>query len=127
VFLGEEVDSTLVTKKIRGESVGNADYVPPAAALRVSSKPSELGQKGNKRAEPFCVFFEAKGHWAQDCKRLTSVTERRDKVKSTDRCFLCLNRGHSAGACSKTGKVFCSKWKKEHHQSVCMDKETTTS
>jgi hypothetical protein len=86
-FLGEEVDSTLVTQKIRGESIGNAGYVPSAAVLHVRSKPSKLGQRGNKRREPFCVFCEAKGHWAQDCKRVTSVTERRDKLKEYPSLF----------------------------------------
>ena len=84
-FPGEEVDSTLVTQKICGESIGNAVYVPSAAALHVGSKPPKSGQKGNKRAEPLCVFCEAKGHWAQDCKRVTSVTERRNKLKSSHR------------------------------------------
>jgi len=73
------------------------------------------------------VFCESNGHWAQHCKALTDVKERIEKLKSANRCFLCLNRGHHTHACSKRGKVFCSKCKKEHHRSVCMDKETTTS
>jgi len=70
-----------VTQKIRGESIGNTGYVPSAAALHVSSKPNKFGQRGDKRAEPFYMFCEAKGHWRQDCKRVTSVTERREKLR----------------------------------------------
>ena len=56
-------------------------------------------------------------------KTVTDVKERVEKLKSANRCFLCLNRGHHTHACSKRGKVFCSKCKKGHHRSVCMDKK----
>jgi hypothetical protein len=56
---------------------------------------------------------------------VTDVKERIEKLKSANRCFLCLNRGHPTHACSKRGKVLFSKCKKGHNRS--MDKETTTS
>jgi hypothetical protein len=72
------------------------------------------------------VFCECNSHWAQGCKVVTDVKERIEKLKSANRYFLCLNRGHHTHACSKRGKVFCSKCKKGHYRSVYMDKETTT-
>jgi hypothetical protein len=124
VFLGEEVDGALVAQKICGESIGNTGYIPSAAALHVSSKQPKFGQKGRNKAEPFCVFCEAKGHWAQDCKRVTTVTERHEKLKSTHRSFLCLNRGHNAGACNRRGKVMCTKCRGAHHRSICTEADT---
>jgi hypothetical protein len=56
-FLGE-VDGALVNQKIRGESIGNAGYIPSAATLHVSSNRPKIGPKGKNRAEPFCVFFK---------------------------------------------------------------------
>ena len=44
--------------------------------------------------EPFCVFCECNSHWAQDCKAVTDVKGRIEKLKSANRCYLCLNRGH---------------------------------
>jgi hypothetical protein len=58
---------------------------------------------------------------------VTNVKERVEKLKSANRCFLCINSGQHTDACSKRGKVFCSKCKKGHHGSLCMDKETKTN
>jgi len=55
-------------------------YIPSAAALHVSSKQPRSGRKDRHKEEPFCVFCEAKGHWAQECKKVSSVTDRRDKL-----------------------------------------------
>jgi len=95
--------------------------------LHCASAPGQdTSGKSRRSVEPFCVFCESNGHWAQDCKAVTDVKEHIEKLKSAAQCFLCLNHGHHMHACSKRGKVFCSKCKKEHHQSVCMDKETTS-
>jgi hypothetical protein len=119
------VDSGLLTQKVRGESILNTGYIPSAAALHVSSKQPKFGQKERKKAESFCVFSEAKDHWAQDCKMVTSMTERREKLKSTHRCFLCLKRGHNAGACNKKGKVMFAKCRGSHHRTICTDSGTS--
>ena len=69
-FLGEEVDGALTAQKIRGESLYHLNYIPSAAALQVNSKQPKL--KDRHTGDPFCVFCESEGHWAQDCKRVTS-------------------------------------------------------
>jgi len=58
---------------------------------------------------------------------VTDVKERVEKLKSANRCILCLNRGHHTHACCKRGNLFCSRCKKGHHRPVCMDKEIKTS
>jgi len=126
-FLCEEVDGDLMSQKIRGETSPASNFTPTAVTLHVCSKSGSTSRNSRRSVEPFCVFCESNSHWAQDCKAVTDVKERIEKLKSANRCFLCLNRGHHTHACSKRDKVFCSKCKKEHHQSVCMDKETTTS
>jgi hypothetical protein len=93
-FLNEEVDGVLIAQKIRGESTDTPNYIPSAAALQVSSKQPRSRQT---RMNHF-VFCEAEGQWAQECKNVTSVTDRREKLKSAHRCFLCLNRGHNTRA-----------------------------
>jgi len=92
-FLREEVDGVLMAQKIRGESTDTPNYTPSAAALHINSKQPRTGRKDRVKDDPFCVFCEAKGHSAQECKKVTSVTDRKDKRKSTHRCFLCLNQG----------------------------------
>jgi len=126
-FLDEEVHGALTAQKIRGETSLGSNLTPTAATLHVRSKSGSTSRRSRRSVEPFCVFCENNSHWAQDCKAVIVLKERIEKLKAANRCFLCLNRGHHAPACSKRGKVFCSKCKKGHHQSVCMDKETTTS
>jgi hypothetical protein len=125
-FLGEEVYWVLITQKIRGESTDNSKYIPSAAALHVCSKQPRSGRKDRHKGEPFCVFCEAKGHWAQECKKVTSVTDRREEHKSAHRCFLCFNRGHNARACNKRDKAFRTKCRGAHHRAIGTDGRTTT-
>ena len=125
-FLGEEVDGALTAQKIRGETSPASNFTPTAAALHVHSKAGSTSRKGRRSVQQFCVFCECNGHCGQDCKAVTDGKERVEKLKSANRCFLCLNHGHHTHACSKRGKVFCSRCKKGHHRSVCMEKETTS-
>jgi len=125
-FLSEEVDGALIAQKIRGECTDTPNYILSAAALHVSSKQPRSGRKERHKDEPFCMFCEANGHWAQECRKVTSVTDRREKFKSAHRCFLCLYRGHNARACNKRDKVSCTKCRGAHHRSICNDAGTTT-
>ena len=117
----------LTAQKIRGEACLGYNLTPTAATLHVLSKAGSTSRRSRSSVEPLCVFCENNGHWAQDCKAVTDVKERIERLKAANRSFLCLNRGHHTRACSKRGKVFCSKCKKGYHQSACTDKETTTS
>ena len=74
-FLGEEVDGALTTHKIRGETTSRYGYTPTAATLHVQSKSKGPARRATKGPEPFCVFCELRGHWAQDCKRVVDVGE----------------------------------------------------
>ena len=72
------------------------------------------------------MFCESKGHWAQECKKVTEVSERREKLRSAHRCFLCLNRGHNAKVCNRRGRALCTKCRGVHPTSICNDAETST-
>jgi len=119
-FLNEEVEGAIFTRKICGDVTGFDPVTTNTAAFHVhtkSTKPPTPKTKG--RLEPFCVFCENRGHWAQYCKEVTDVKDRKEKLKLASRSFLCLNRGHSTKNCSKKGKVYCSKCRKPHRYSIC--------
>ena len=120
-FLGEEVDGALTAQKIRGETLDHPNYIPLTAALHINSKQSKSSRKDRYTGKPFCVFCESKGHWAQECKKITGVSERREKLKSAHRCFLCLNRGHNARVSSKRGGGLCTRCKGAHQRSIRND------
>jgi len=119
-FLNEEVEGAIITQKIRGDVTGFESLIPTTGGLHVHTKstnPPTL--KPKSRQEPFCVFCDNRGNWAQDCREVTDVKARTEKLKLASPCFLLLNRGHSLKNCSKNGKVHCSKCRKTHHHSIC--------
>ena len=124
-FLREAVDGALTAQKIRDSHHLHLIPLSTADTLHAHCQAGSTSRKGRRSVESFCVFCECNGHWAQDGKAVTDVKERVEK--SVNRCFLCLNRGHHTHACTKRGKVLCSRCKKEHHRSVCMDRDTTPS
>ena len=111
-FLGEEVDGALTVQKIPSETSPASNFTPTAATLHVHSKSGSTSRKSRRLVEPLCVFCERNSHWAQDCKAITDVKERIEKLKSANRYFLCLNRGHHSHTSSQMGKVFCTNCKK---------------
>jgi len=123
--LGEEVHGALTAQRIRGETTLVSNFIPTAATLHVRSKSGSTSRRSQRSVDPLCVFCESNSHWAQDCKAVVDVKGHIERVKAAKQCFLCLNCGHHIQACSKRGKLLCSKCKKGH-QSVCMDKETTS-
>jgi hypothetical protein len=100
---------------------------PTSATLHINSKHAKTTRRGEREIEPFCVFCESRTHWAQDCKTVTDGHDRFERLKAANRCFLCLNRGHSASNCSKNGKASCSRCKRNHHRAICIETESTVS
>ena len=118
-YLNEEVDGAVNTQKIRGEASPAPAYIPTAAAFQVSARPRRPKGQSKRPPEAFCAFCETKGHWAQDCRQVTNTRERIEKLKASNRCFLCLNRGHAVRQCTKKGKAMCTLCKGSHHKSIC--------
>ncbi|GBN66530.1 hypothetical protein AVEN_80739-1, partial [Araneus ventricosus] len=59
------------------------------------------------------------GHWPQECKSVTDIDVRVQKLKTAGRCFLCTNKGHNVRICPRKDKAFCIKGKRKHHVSIC--------
>ncbi|KAF8769850.1 Protein P like protein [Argiope bruennichi] len=111
----EEVEGALTTLKIRGEQSVQYDFKPSTAKLYVNSK----NTTPVKKRSPFCAFCDTNGHWPQDCNVVTDINSRKQKLKNSNRCFLCTNRGHNVNNCPRKDKARCYKCKKRHHVSIC--------
>ncbi|XP_055932080.1 uncharacterized protein LOC129962358 [Argiope bruennichi] len=114
-FLSEEVEGALTTLKIRGEQSVQYDFKPSTANLYVNSKNTTT----IKKRSPFCAICDTNGHWPQDCNIVTDIDIRKQKLKNSNRCFLCTNRGHNVNNCPRKDKARCYKCKKRHHVSIC--------
>ncbi|GFU46966.1 integrase catalytic domain-containing protein [Nephila pilipes] len=67
---------------------------------------------------------EVEGHWPQNCETVTDYKTRVQKLKSSNRCFLCTNRGHRITNCPHESTARCIKCKKQHHVSICPPRNT---
>ncbi|GFT88095.1 integrase catalytic domain-containing protein [Nephila pilipes] len=66
----------------------------------------------------------AKRHWPQNCETVTDYKTRVQKLKNSNRCFLCTNRGHRIANCPRKSIARCIKCKKQLHVSICPPKNT---
>ena len=126
-FLDEEVQGALMAQKIRGDATPSMDFLPTAAAFYVNTKTKKSKKRGHPTSQTFCVYCEDTDHWGQDFQGVNDVKTRSEKLKATNRYFLCLRRGHNRSQCYKRGKAFSARCKEEHHISICNRDNLRTS
>ncbi|GFT42723.1 integrase catalytic domain-containing protein [Nephila pilipes] len=118
----EEVEGTITANNIKGSLVPSYPIKSSLENFNVHSKPISKDTK----ISAFCPFCETSGQWPQQCNSVTDIDERIEKLKATNRCFLCTNRGHVQKNCFR-----CSKCRKKHHVSICktptIEQSATTS
>ncbi|GFQ70246.1 integrase catalytic domain-containing protein [Trichonephila clavata] len=114
-FLSEEVEGTITANNIKGSLVPSYPIKSSLENFNVHSRPISK----DKKISPFCPFCETSGHWPQQCNSVTDIDARIQKLKATNRCFLCTNRGHVQKNCFRKEKYCCSKCRKKHHVSIC--------
>ncbi|GBM23632.1 hypothetical protein AVEN_117384-1 [Araneus ventricosus] len=114
-FLSEEVEGALTTLKIKGKPTDEFCALPSTAAFNVNSKT----QYKPKKPTPFCPFCNVAGYRPQECKSVTDIDVRVQKLITAGRCFLCTNKGHNVRSCPRKEKAFCVKCKRKHHVSIC--------
>ena len=94
----------------------------PQASRRPHDRPSPSsalfsGSRGSK-TEPQCSYCQ-QSHPSSTCSSVITLTDRRNSLKTSGRCFNCLRRGHVARTCKSSSR--CLKCKKRHHTSICDD------
>lgn len=68
---------------------------------------------------PHCCFCQQQ-HQSQDCKTVTGLESRREALRRTGRCYVCLGRGHVSRNCRSRIKCLCCKGR--HHVAICSNK-----
>ena len=67
-----------------------------------------------------CVYCN-ESHIPSFCKKFNTLNARKDVLKSSGRCFICLRKGHLAVNC-RSGRR-CYHCKGRHHGSICTQGE----
>ncbi|GFU30038.1 integrase catalytic domain-containing protein [Nephila pilipes] len=88
-FLGDEVEGEVAANNNKGLPVSEYSIKSSLENFNVRSKPNTKGKKNS----PFFPFCETAEHWLQHCNSVTDIEACLQKLKGTNRCFLCTNRG----------------------------------
>ena len=67
-------------------------------------------------AGPTCTYCK-KAHPSNSCSTVTDKNERKEILKRSGRCYICLKKNHVARECKS--KMKCFKCDKRHHISIC--------
>ena len=87
---------------------------PPTAAALMTSNSGPVR----------CAFCE-QGHVSSSCTIVTDVNARKEALRKSGRCYVCLRKGHISRDCRSTGS--CSRCRGRHHNTICPRKNETTT
>ena len=82
-----------------------------AAALPILSQ--------NRRPCPYCH----ENHSPLYCQKVTGITQRREILRRTNKCYNCLASGHRVSECRNEGR--CRNCQGKHHSSICLSGQST--
>lgn len=129
----KQIDKLLNFIKIEVESIEQAQGVLSSDNPYHKNKYSELNAtkiKGKPSSEfctaaglftaakNTCLFCNRDSHLTVDCNKPTTLTERKDILKTNNRCFRCLKPNHSSRFC-RTDKLKCEKCSARHVTIMC--------
>ena len=78
------------------------------------------GSDGNQK--PACVYC-GQHHSSVQCNIVTNAQKRKEILKNSGRCFICIRKNHLSRNCRSRSR--CSKCHGRHHSSICDPTETT--
>lgn len=79
---------------------------------------------GHKDREVSCCYCRQNGHEPRSCAKVRKVEDRKQILRRTARCFICLRRGHISSQCRSSNR--CTRCKERHHISICNKNEQGT-
>ena len=98
--------TTLVSKQ--GENARDEYFREPVTGSTLLSH--------QEKASVLCLFCK-KPHKSQNCCIVSDIRTRKDIMRTSKRCFVCLKGSHLAKDCSL--KIKCFKCSKRHHIALC--------
>ena len=93
---------------------------PPTAAAFLAAG------SGSNKNQPSCVYCDRE-HTSSSCSNVTDTMKRKELLRKSGRCFVCLKRHHLSKDCRSNFN--CRKCRGRHHVSICprtADKQPNT-
>ena len=89
---------------------------PPKSGNQRNRLPSAAALHAAGQHDTTCSYCQGK-HLSANCKTVTNVVARKDILKRSGRCFVCLKKNHISRECQSNNK--CFKCGRRHHISLC--------
>ena len=106
---GEISEGSSITN-VKETTVNNQPKAKPTTSTFLANEQRNTNSFNIQRA--FCNEL----HYSASCN-VTSVDARKEKLKESGRCFVCLSKDHQAKGCTSQMKCRCCH--RAHHQSIC--------
>lgn len=81
-----------------------------------TSTSSSLFTKSTNDFKLRCVYCEGE-HYSASCKSVVNAKDRKDMLRKSGRCFVCLKTNHKSKDCNSPRT--CRHCNNKHHQSIC--------
>eukprot|EP00794_Sanderia_malayensis_P015519 gene15519-biopygen11979 len=107
----KEIEAREVSTKVKMN-----DRRPDRTSQQQVSGTTRAFVTADKQKQIQC-FFCKNAHYASNCTVVQDVTKRKELLKNTRRCFLCMKIGHTAKRCQSTIK--CRNCGKRHNTAIC--------
>ena len=69
-----------------------------------------------------CAFYKG-NHYSDKCETITDISSRKQSLRRSGKCFVCLKTGHMSRHCSMIKTCFHCK-EKEHNSALCEKKSS---
>ena len=96
----------MTTPTVKDVSRRTVHDLPTASAL-LSSNVSETN---------VCCYCQHQ-HSPETCGNVTAIIDRKQTLKASGRCYVCLRKGHLSRNCRSKGR--CKRCSSKHHTSIC--------
>ena len=80
------------------------------------------GSEGNPKPTCSYMCYCRQQHPSIQCTMVTSVQKRKEILRNSGRCFICIRKNHLSRNCHSRSR--CSKCQGRHHSSICEPNET---
>ena len=104
------------TREKCGLSNPNSDYKTFATQSHNKRHSTAAALLSSEKKIPTCTYCNGK-HASLDCKIVTSIGARKQILRQSGCCYVCLKKNHIASNCNSTSS--CYECQSRHHVSIC--------
>ena len=106
----------IIEREVEARERSAGGLPPPLRKAPARPLPTALSLVAGATTQVSCVYCE-QGHQSVSCTVVTDVNARKEALRRSGRCYVCLRRYHISRDCRSSGS--CSKCHGRHHVTIC--------